>query len=67
MAHCTHENWWSEKEGVPAWRRKLDAFPPHLESSCLTCDDVRELFWQGMLLGRGGLDCFVSETGGFRF
>ena len=49
----TDEGWWpnstgKEKGVVPAWRRRLDAFPPHLESSYLTSEEGRELFHQGM-------------------
>ena len=33
---------------VPAWRRRMDAFPPHLESSYLTREEARSLFGLGM-------------------
>jgi len=60
----TSESWWKEgEEGTssPAWRKRLDAFPPHLESSYLTREEGRELFRQGMMLE--GSDRFVIETG----
>jgi len=65
----TNENWWSENKGadadaIPAWRRRLDAFPPHLESSYLTREEGRELFRQGIMLGgEGAAERFFSETG----
>ncbi len=61
----TNEHWWSadinDKSNIPAWRKRLDAFPPHLESSYLTRQEGRELFLRGMM-GKF-VDQFVSVTG----
>ena len=62
----TSESWWQEEGGssnssVPAWRKRLDAFPPHLESSYLTREEGRELFRQGMMLDDSA--SFVAKTG----
>ena len=57
----THENWWGEGQHTPAWRRRLDVFPPHLESSYLSREEGRELYKQ-CLMG-GWADRFVHETG----
>eukprot|EP00804_Cyclotella_cryptica_P008773 CCRYP_015624-RA/>CCRYP_015624-RA protein AED:0.01 eAED:0.01 QI:221/1/1/1/0.6/0.66/6/2355/3495 len=58
----THENWWgADGEQVPAWRKRLEVFQPHLESSYLTREEGRELFRQG-LMSRWA-DKFVVETG----
>ena len=58
----THEKWWDGKnEEMPAWKRRLQAFPPHLESSYLTREEGRELFRQGLTSGMA--DKFVIETG----
>jgi hypothetical protein len=56
----THENWWSDGE-TPAWKRRFDAFPPHLESSYLTREEGRELFRRGLM--SDWADKFVIETG----
>ena len=58
----TCQSWWEQQEdGIPAWRKRLDAFPPHLESSYLTREEGRELFRQGMILDSS--DRFVAMTG----
>eukprot|EP00985_Skeletonema_marinoi_P030940 scaffold34877_cov197-Skeletonema_marinoi.AAC.2 len=61
----TNEQWWNannnDKSSIPAWRKRLDAFPPHLESSYLTRQEGRELFLRGMM-GKFA-DQFVSITG----
>ena len=58
----THEKWWGDdSEGIPAWKRRLEAFPPHLESSYLTREEGRELFRQGLTSSMA--DKFVIETG----
>ena len=57
----THESWWSSSDGAPAWRRRFEAFPPHLESSYLTREEGRQLFRQGMLSEQ--TDRFLSVTG----
>lgn len=63
----TNEQWWNannndiSSSSIPAWRRRLDAFPPHLESSYLTREEGRELFLRGMM-GKFA-DQFVSLTG----
>ena len=61
----TNEQWWSannnDNSSIPAWRKRLDAFPPHLESSYLTRQEGRELFLRGMM-GKFA-DQFVSVTG----
>lgn len=57
----THEKWWDENKKSPAaWKKRLEAFPPHLESSYLTREDGRELFRQG--LSSSFADKFVTET-----
>ena len=57
----TSEQWWNDGTSVPAWRKRLDAFPPHLESSYVTRQEGRELFLRGMM-GKAA-DQFVSVTG----
>ena len=62
----TCQRWFSGKEdssGVPAWRRRMDAFPPHLESSYLSRDESRELFRLG--IQSENWDKFISMTGEF--
>lgn len=48
----TNLSWWTDdgadERFVPAWRRRLEAFPPHLESSYLTGQEGKELFRLGM-------------------
>ena len=60
----TNEQWWNannnDRPSIPAWRKRLDAFPPHLESSYLTREEGRELFLRGM---RKFADQFVIVTG----
>jgi hypothetical protein len=50
-----------EIDGVVGWRRRMDAFPPHLESSYLTREEGRELFRLGML--SDDADMFIGVTG----
>lgn len=50
-----------EIDGVVGWRRRMDAFPPHLESSYLTREECRELFRLGML--SDDADTFIGVTG----
>ena len=61
----TSKLWWNansnDSESIPAWRKRLDAFPPHLESSYLTRGEGRELFLRGMMAKFA--DQFVSVTG----
>lgn len=66
----THESWWDKTDEcnggtkrLPAWRRRLDAFPPHLESSYLTRQEGRELFRQGLMSTFA--DGFIIKTGEF--
>jgi hypothetical protein len=57
----THEKWWDVNDPTPAWKRRLEAFPPHLESSYLTREEGRELFRQGLTSGLA--DKFIVATG----
>ncbi|KAL7473331.1 hypothetical protein ACHAXS_013787 [Conticribra weissflogii] len=57
----TSENWWGDGRLLPAWRRRLDVFPPHLESSYLTREEGRELYKQGLM--SPGADRFATESG----
>jgi len=57
----TNEKWCAEsKKPSAAWKKRLEAFPPHLESSYLTREEGRELFRQG--LSSSYADKFVTET-----
>ncbi|KAL7520416.1 hypothetical protein ACHAWX_006661 [Stephanocyclus meneghinianus] len=58
----THESWWeANQEQVPAWRKRLEVFQPHMESSYLTREEGRVLFRQGLM--SSWADKFVVETG----
>jgi hypothetical protein len=58
----THESWWgANKEQIPSWRKRLEVFQPHLESSYLTREEGRVLFRQGLM--SSWADQFVEETG----
>ena len=48
---------------VPSWRRRFDAFPPHLDSSYLTREEGRELFRLG--LTSDDSNSFIQATGKF--
>jgi len=48
---------------APAWRRRMDAFPPHLESSYLTREEGRSLFGLGMSTGLLPPGAFAEATG----
>ena len=48
---------------VPAWRRRMEAFPPHLESSYLTREEGRSLFGLGMSSGQLPPGAFAEATG----
>ena len=62
----TSQGWFiGKKEGsdIPAWRKRMDAFPPHLESSYLTLNESRELFRLGIQSENSAK--FISMTGEF--